>query len=64
MTDDVPRETSVRFFWWRASSLVYRWSLLYIGNVDENCNRTVGIRLPGRSAVRVPQRALETGALR
>lgn len=41
---------STRFFWWLASSLSYRWKLLYLDGIrggDENCNRTIGLRLPG-----------------
>jgi hypothetical protein len=40
---------SSRFFWWPAST-VNRWPLLYLDGLrggDENCNRTIGFRLPG-----------------
>lgn len=42
--------TSRRLFWWQASGLSYRWQPLYLRGFwhgDENCNRTVGVRLPG-----------------
>lgn len=37
---------STRFFWWRGDSLSFPRKLSYTG-MDENCNRTVGVRLPG-----------------
>lgn len=37
---------STRFFWWRATSLSFPKKLFYAGT-EENCNRTVGVRLPG-----------------
>lgn len=37
---------STRSFWWQADSLSFPWKPLYAGT-DENCNRTVGVRLPG-----------------
>jgi hypothetical protein len=43
---DDPPIRSRRFFWWPASTLVFRWQLLYAGK-EENCNRAVGIRVPG-----------------
>ena len=43
--DDEPHR-STRFFWWSARSLTCRWRLLYWGT-EENCNRTLGVRLPG-----------------
>ena len=42
--------TSSRFFWWRAEGLTYRWRPLHLRGIwhgDENCNRTIGVRLPG-----------------
>jgi hypothetical protein len=37
---------STRWFWWNASSLTHRWRPLYWGS-EENCNRTIGLRVPG-----------------
>lgn len=37
---------STRWFWWHASSLAHRWHPLYWGT-DENCNPTIGLRVPG-----------------
>jgi hypothetical protein len=49
--DDLNAPTvSRRFFWWRASSLTYRWRPLYLvgwRHGDENCNGTIDARLPG-----------------
>ncbi|WP_431959362.1 hypothetical protein [Actinacidiphila sp. bgisy160] len=48
--DDEPAPVSSRFFWWTADGLTRRWRPLYLDGWrggDENCNRTVGIRLPG-----------------
>jgi hypothetical protein len=45
-----PPTVSRRFFWWPASSLTHRWRPLCVAGWrggDENCNRTIGIRLPG-----------------
>ncbi|MFB7288996.1 hypothetical protein [Actinacidiphila glaucinigra] len=41
---------SSQFFWWPASTLSGRWQLLYLAGLrggDENCNRTIGVRIPG-----------------
>lgn len=41
---------SSRLFWWSVSSLTQPWKLLYLDGIhggDENCNRTIGLRLPG-----------------
>jgi hypothetical protein len=43
--DDEPHH-STRFFWWSAHDLTCRWQLLCWGT-EENCNRTLGVRLPG-----------------
>lgn len=50
--DTCPYDTTVstRFFWWRARDLSSRRKLLYLDGLrggDENCNRTIGLRLPG-----------------
>ncbi|MEW2498393.1 hypothetical protein AB0942_33405 [Streptomyces nodosus] len=37
---------STRFFWWRAGTLTRSWQPVYTGD-EENCNRTIGLRLPG-----------------
>jgi len=44
------RAVSRRLFWWKAKNLTFRWRLLYLDGIhggDENCNRTIGLRLPG-----------------
>lgn len=43
---DLESMISKRLFWWSASELTNRWRPLYRGT-DENCNRTLGLRLPG-----------------
>lgn len=47
---DLEPVRSSRFFWWGAAGLTRRWLPLYLAGWrggDENCNRTVGVRLPG-----------------
>lgn len=38
---------STRFFWWEASGLTRRFTRLIYRGTEENCNRTLGIRVPG-----------------
>lgn len=47
--DDDEMTISTRFFWRNIRDLTGRWRLIYMSriNSDENCNRTVGMRLPG-----------------
>lgn len=45
MDEDDP-VVSKRFFWWDADSLTFPRKIFYRGG-DENCNTTVGLRLPG-----------------